>query len=554
MKQYPLYLAIYLPEWSVEVAARSLREGDSDSLILTRESYGISRVYRASCSLREQGIRAGIPVEMAHSLSSHLIERPFEPEKDFEKILILAQSAVRYAPIVGIDRELMSAHRNGALATLSPEHTGIILNITGTERLYGKNSPNNPHEGLATHLIHHLQKRQITAHIGIAATIGAAWALSRFQPITLSSRQLASTQQSIPAHTYSSLQKLSSHLPIEALRLPPSSSKALRELGLTTIQRLTQTPRKDLGARFGISLLRAIDEFFGAIPEPLISVHNPLSVITEREFDPPILKRSEIVQGLELVFKELLASAKKQHASGARFILTLIGSDVNYSPFIIHRTLSLHAATSEVRVIHQILTPIIEGMNFPGSVHTIRLHLQDADAATPHQETISSPLSISPRHSKYLLNKLAGTSMNSHLCILESHESYLPEKRFSYRVIRPNEIPASSSHPHRSLTEAEGFGAFYPSHIFSQPEEVFVLSSHPEGFPATMKWRQTTYKSSAVIGPEKVSPEWWHEALDKISLHQEERDYFILLSDSGEWFWIYQATASYKWYLQGVWG
>lgn len=554
MKQYPLYLAIYLPEWSVEVAARSLREGDRDLLILTRESHGISRVYRASRSLRKQGIRIGIPVELARALSSHLIERPFEPEKDFEKILILAQSALRYAPIVGIDRDLISAHRNGTLATLLPEQTGIILNITGTERLYGKHSPNNPYEALATRIIHHLQKRQITAQIGIAATIGAAWALSRFQPITRSSRQLTSTQQLIPAHTYSSLQKLSSHLPIEALRLPPSSSKALRELGLTTIKRLTQTPRKDLGARFGVPLLRAIDEFFGAIPEPLVSVHTPLSVITEREFDPPIIKRSEIVQGLELVFKELLISAARQHASGARFILTLIGSDVNYSPFIIHRTLSLHAATSEIEAIHELLTPIIEGMNFPGSVHTIRLHLQDADTATPHQETISSPLAISPRHSKYLLNKLAATSTNSQLCILESHESYLPEKRFSYRAIRPHEIPASSSHLHRGLTGAEGFGAFYPSHIFPQSEEVFVLSSHPEGFPATMKWRHTTYKSSAVIGPEKVSPEWWHEALDSTSRHQEERDYFILLSDSGEWFWIYRTTPSYKWYLQGVWG
>lgn len=549
MKRDPSYLAIYLPEWSVELAARSLREGDGDSLILTREDHGVSRVYRASRSLREQGIRTGIPVEMAHSLSSHITERPFEPEKDFEKTLVLAQSALRYAPIVGVDRELMSAHRNGTLATLSPEHTGIILNITGTERLYGKSSPKNPYGSLVTRIMHHLQKQQITAHIGIASTIGAAWALSRFRPITLSS-----IEQSIPAHTYSSLQELSLHLPIEALRLSHSSSKVLRALGLTTIRHLIQTPRKDLGARFGISLLRAIDEFFGAIPELLISVHNPLSVIAEREFDPPILKRLEIVQGVVLVFEDLLASAERQHASGARFILTLIGSDVNYSPFAISRTLSLHAATSDIGVIHQILTPTIERIHFPGSVHTIRLLLQDASTATPHQETMSSPLSISPRHSKYLLNKLVSTSTNSRLCILESHESHLPEKQFSYRALRPHEVPTSSSHLHDGLTQVKSFGAFYPSHILPFPEEVYVLSSHPEDFPAAMKWGHTTYKSSTVIGPEKISPEWWHEALDRTSPHQEERDYFILLSDSGQWFWIYRTTPSYKWYLQGIWG
>jgi len=505
-------------------------------------------VQRASCALREQGIFLGIPVEMARTLSHNIIEHAFEPEEDFEKLLLLAESAIRYTPRVGIDRELINAHRKGTLATLSPENTGIILNITGTERLYGKDSPEKSAEILASRLKQHLKKLKITAHIGIGPTIGAAWALSRFQ-------DMEPCPERIPMQicSYSELQEISAVLPIHALRLSPDNCLGLRELGIHTIKHLRQLSRKDLGIRFGISLLRAIDEFFGAVPEPIISIHESESIIAEREFDPPIVKHSDITQGIILVFEELLSSAKKKGLSGARFELTLIGSDINYSPFTIRRILSLHTATSQTKEIREILTPIIERVHFQGAISLIRLHIQDAALATAHQKEITSSVPIPKKHSEQLLNKLVSISKRSCLQMIESHKTHLPEKRFSYRPIRPYELPAPSQKQEAALDIIRDFYAFYPTHIFSNPEEILILSTYPNRLPSAMRWRHVLYRAQFILGPEKISPEWWQESLETSALIEEDRDYFTFISNAGEWFWIYHLHCSQKWYLQGIW-
>jgi len=512
------------------------RKQKQQEVVLTTELNGATLIKRYSQRLAEHGIEEGSSLELARAFFPDLHAQPFTPEKDFEALKKLAGWLTRFTPLVGIDREALHAAKTDELLYLDSRYSGVLLNVTGTERLYGGEKPAHGIPNLARKIYRALTKHGFVVRIGVAPTIGAAWALSRYNKNPF-------------AHvkTKKELRENLTTLPLEALRLSHKTVRGLHELGLYDIQALLPFPRKELALRFGVKLLRAIDEFFGDVPEPLTPVHVPEALREERPCDPPLVTRQQIAEGTLLVLHDLLKRAEELHRKPFLFRFILTGMDTSYRTFLREKRISLHAATSDVKYLRSILSPIIESIRFPGTVSEITLEVCDEGIAKPSQ-VLSEQTFAAPEHApKELLNTLSLQLGGGALRALAFRESHLPEKSYQYRFLSPGEVPKPQKKNAFSLP------AFaYPSYIFQRAQPIRALSLLPDHPPVRITWKTREYKIFQSIGPERVCGEWWEYFMSKERSY-EEREYFRLLDETGRWLWVYRKRSDLSWHIQGVW-
>ena len=168
------YLAVYLPTWPADRLLRRIarRVARGDFLFLA-ETKNNQRLVAACCgaSLRA-GARRGMSVAHATALlppGARLVLRDHAPVEDAAALLALARWAVRFSP------------------TAAPDYPdGLMLDVTGCQRLYGSD------ENLAALVAGSLRALGLEARVGIAPTIGAAWAVARF---ATQEQRIAKTQR-----------------------------------------------------------------------------------------------------------------------------------------------------------------------------------------------------------------------------------------------------------------------------------------------------------------------------------------------------------------------
>lgn len=159
----------------------------------------------------------------------------------------------------------------------------IILDVTGAVHLSGN-------EQMLLHEIdQQLSKRGFDNRPAMAATAGAAWALSHY-----ASKHAVADAENAKEHLRV--------LPVAALRLEPDILILLRRLGLKRIDDLMRVPRNDLARRFRnhrnpqTNPLVRLDQLFGEIPEPMIPLNREEPVFVSRRLLEPILHRSLLDQ------------------------------------------------------------------------------------------------------------------------------------------------------------------------------------------------------------------------------------------------------------------
>ena len=143
----------------------------------------------------------------------------------------------------------------------------LYLDVSGCSNLFGGelNFINRLHNELHESTCPHL-----TAHIAIADTAGAAWAISHF-----------TNQNRIPPGEN---KKYLSTLPLAALRLDETMLQTLQFLGLNCVGDLLEIPRASLAKRFDYQLLSRLYQALGTEPEP-ISPRQPIPIsVVQKKF------------------------------------------------------------------------------------------------------------------------------------------------------------------------------------------------------------------------------------------------------------------------------
>ena len=84
-----------------------------------------------------------------------------------------------------------------------------------------------------------------------------------------------------------------------------------------------------------------------------------------------------------------------------------------------------------------------------------------------------------------------------------------------------------------------------PLRVRRRPVEVSVVALAPQGSPRMFRYHSQLHRVAMCTGPERVETGWWRG-------RQVRRDYFRVITETGEAFWIFRNRDDGRWFMHGV--
>ena len=420
----------------------------------------------------------------------------------------------RFTPFVGVEEDITPEIFNG-----SQNRRGLILDITGMHRLF-------PDERALTKTIFTtLQSRHIPVSIGVAPTIGAAWALSRFG------------NKGIQGSDTTSLKNQLAHLPVGALRLGEDLRTDLQELGIYTIEDLLSLPVKELVVRFGFQLLKRIDQALGRVEEPIRLMKTKEHITVQAKFAFPISKQESLRFCFLKLLEKLMETLQAKAIKATSFHIKL-RTEKNH---LVTRNIHLYLASRNSQHISQVLMPSIESIQISEGIVFVSITALQVKPHQKIQETYQADPSSAYEQSLGELVNLYRQHLGENGVVKPVfHSSYIPERSFSFTPIGKDRKTVGST----SLIKDR------PSYLLSTPEPIHAISMLPDKPPSWMKWKEKVLRLIDGMGPERISSEWWQDGFDT---RETFRDYFKVKAETGELFWVFRDSRTLGWFVHGVW-
>lgn len=439
----------------------------------------------------------------------------YVPSANFKNLHKLGLYLLRFCPLVALDSE---AYQQRNEPNINPLWRGLVLNITGCEKLY------KTEENLAQLIFNNLAAFNIQAKLGIGPSVGSAWALSRFAEGHISIIQDSSIKSALQ------------NLPIQALRI---DSQTLNEIGISTIAELLKFPAQTLLARFGALLLKRLDQALGAIDEPLYFLKLPLHFSLQKQFESPIQTHEQLKLITLSLLERLFNKIKHYKKKAKTFLLEYQSIDSNAKRFWLKKELSLVASVTQTKFISSVLACIIEDLKIEQGVLAIKISAKDLE----DDKSIQTDFFEDQDGAQFigqLINNLCIRLGNNKVSKLSLRQSYLPEESFQYCPLQTSGAPDQN---HKIFNDR-------PPYFLNTPQKIDAISLLPENPPSLIHWKGATHKIIRGFGPEKISLEWWHAKLDG---EIETRDYFKLQDEDGTWLWVFRKQKTLEWFVQGTW-
>ena len=259
-----LWIALYLPELSLQIAARGL--GQNRAIVIKDGPANRPIVIVANDIALSLGIQPGAPVAAAEALASNLLIVARNKDNEVHALERLAAWALQFTPTV----------------TLEPQQ-GILLEAAPSLRLQGGLPP------LLEKIRTGCERLGYRVAYGVAPTARAAWwfATTGDYFITHDShmsfpRPLASVKTEAKGRGNDNIDDLGNknklcdrlgELQVASLGWPAQTIELLHALGVTTLADCFALPRAGLVQRFGAELANELDQALGIQPDvrPLFS-------------------------------------------------------------------------------------------------------------------------------------------------------------------------------------------------------------------------------------------------------------------------------------------
>jgi protein ImuB len=476
----------------------------------------------------QRGVKIGLPMNVARALAPEAEILSANPEHEQDRLRILARWLLKFSPLVGLDREraILPTGSNIASHNDHPLHDGIILDITGTERLHG-----DPGE-LAQKLFGIFSRWQLQCRIAVTPSIGGGWALSRFDRTRQAIRIALKTE---------TLLTFMEELPIEALRISPSIAEKLHKVGISSIRELLLLPRRTLGNRFGKELLLRFAQAAGDVEEHLFTIQTEHSFTVRRSFEQPISSRQLLAKLTRTLFKELCLQLLLHHKCSTLFVLK-IGSQAGTE---IEKQFPLTEPSASDQHLATIIDPLLESVPLYEEVFRLQLDARDVHPMTLDQRTFEQHVHQSPT------DRQIGEALNTFSLrlgkarVVQSYlvESHIPEKGFSrgpFNLFKPDLSKKTDTlHTFSSLER--------PPELYESPLPIKTIAMLPDRPPSAIVLRTKHLRIITGVGPERISGEWWSDS------SPGDRDYFRVQDEKGRWLWIYRENTTMSWFLHGAW-
>jgi protein ImuB len=518
-----------------------VQKADDPPMAIVRTIATRQEIVAVSASAMSFGIRPGLTLTEGRALCGELIAFDHDPLRDARSLEALARWMMRFTPRVALPLPLWerTGVRGEKVQTpkskLSPSESArftphpnplpqgergpdqdcIYLDLTGCERALGSI------EAIVHNVLTSLSRLRLSPSVAVAPTPGAAWSLASF----------GKNGTIVPREN---LAEELSPLPVGALRLDDEVRESLHHLGIETIDQLRKIPRAALPARFGNTLLMRLDQALGRIDEPLVPLawHEPIEARVD--FDGLV----DSLEAIWLTFKRLIGEVVPEltrRGCGARKIeLEFFRA---YAQKLSHSIALSRPSRDPVNLFNLIRCATENladesGEGFLG----IRLsvpafeRIRDDQIALLEQERYAGEIELAR-----LIERLCIRLGESALVQPELVESHVPER--AWRQIK-------GSCP----LYLKGTRPFIRPLRLSEPDEIGVMVSPSDdrnGRPILFRHRSEVHELTHVVGPERISGEWWRG-------HFKTRDYFDVEDQSGRRFWIFRVHETGKWFVQGM--
>ncbi|MEM7227482.1 MAG: DNA polymerase Y family protein [Planctomycetota bacterium] len=521
----PRALSLYLPAWSVDLARRRRRLGRSSSddgrhnhwpIILVETVRGQELVTHACPRARACGIMPGLTRSHAHALApdASLHVMAHEPQRDLDALRILARWLHRrYSPTVAVD---------------PPD--GLLLDITGCGHLFG-----GEHQ-LRRHLLDALERRHITAQIGIASTFMCARAVSRFDCPLGHTIETGDEHQALAP------------LPIDALDLDDDTLTALNDVGIDRIEHLVALPRSELARRYGGDVLRRLDEATGEAMESINAVPHRSRATVERLFNGGLLQTEALQYAVRDALTELLDDLQRRERGLRRLELRLERLDL--PPATI--AFDVSTPTRDQRHIWSLLEPKLSDVHFGHGIEQLMLtasrtgRLPHAQHEHWRHDDTGSQRAIEQAQGE-LLDTMIARLTSARVLRLSMQDAHQPEA--CARMVPANE-PTPRTWPAPVTVDR-------PSRLPQRPQAVTMIDEDARGMPQRWRREGATFTATRTVGPERIAPAWWdHDGSDAPSDFSRGfgmRDYFRVQDEHGRWHWLCRMREHGRWWHHGDW-
>ena len=465
---------------------------------VSAHSHGRMMIVAANALAEQQGVYKGMALADARAIIPFLQVLDEKPGLADKLLRRIAEWCIRFAPVVAVDM---------------PD--GLFIDATGCPHLWGGDSY------YLTAIAQRFKSRGYDVRVGMADTIGSAWAVARFG------------QQSMLVESNKQFEALLS-LPPAALRLEKEEVELLHKLGLRRIGQFIRIPRPALRRRFGPIFLMRLDQALGNVEE-MIEPVKPIEPYQERL---PCLEPIVTITGIEIALQRLLNALchrLQQEEKGLRLAcFKAYRADGKIEQVDIGTIRPSHNARHLFKLFEIKLSTIQPD---PG-IELFVLEAPKVEVHFPLQEKLwGSTCGLDNPGLSELLDRLAGKFGANHIHRYLPDEHYWPERSFK---------PALSLE--EKSTTAWKVDRSRPMQLLSKPEIIEVTAPIPDYPPMLFRYKGKLHKIIKADGPERIEQEWWLQ-------QGQHRDYYYVEDEEGYRYWLFRlghySDTSYQWFIQG---
>ncbi|MCC5829328.1 MAG: DNA polymerase Y family protein [Phycisphaeraceae bacterium] len=554
-----MILSIDLPRWEVDLARRrAAHRSASPAISASSRPMPRARHKRAiliigtrarqrwvvqCCPVAaSRGVEPGMSLAHARAL---LQQRSFiavdhQPAQARRALEALGRWAISLTPIVGLDTE--------AFFPAQPPVYGLLLDVTGCQWL---------HRGwarLIEKVRQGLEQLDIEHRLGMAPTVGAAWAMARF------SGEPASIIQE-PANIARAIDPL----PVAALRLEPQAATTLAEVGIEQIGQIRAIRPASLHARFGPSVLDALHRALGQREEPVQPLRMLERVEVVRQPAGPVRQVEAVWRALREML-EVLCTRLEQLDQG---VSTLVMKLVRCQGGPETRRIRLSRPSRDPAHLWTLLQPEAQHIDIGFGLDAIELHAADmgpiartqgrlAAIAAPGSSAADRAADVGQSDQKrdetdagnpawrddpelgQLLDRLTRRLGSRQVRLARLVARHQPEAAF----VMLEAVEAATLQRGGRTDDDDDADArmrnelVRPTRLIHPPEPLTIIRWDQNALPATFAWRGGRYRIQQLHGPERIAPAWWTEP----GRFMPMRDYYRALDDAGRWWWLMNQT------------
>jgi protein ImuB len=444
---------------------------------------------------------------------------------------------------------------------------GLFLDITGIGVLFGGE------EVLARAVIADLAGLGYEARLGIAGTVGAAWAASQESEVRSqgSERVQGSGFGVQDQATPDSRLPTPDSLPLSSLRLPPETLTLLAQLGIERLDQLLALPRASLRARFGELLLLRIDQFTGAAQETIVAYRPPPKFVAEKVLEYPTEQRELIEQVVQDLIHQVAAALAERREGVVQLACRF--DCAPGQPVTID--VGLFRPSASPQHLGELVRMQLEQVRLPGAVGRFTLQAKlIAPLENRQGQLFTGNQDEADRQFGLLIDRLSSRLGQQAVLRPQLVADPLPERSVRWEpAVDRSEISGQRSG--RARSERQVLSTQYSvlstkprrtSHVeaalapqskiqnpkskihrpltLDLPHVLQVTSIFPDGPPLAFHFQGRQHCVAHYCGPERIETGWWRGA-------GVRRDYYRVETEAGLRFWLFRDLKTGDWHLHG---